>query len=100
MGIILHDHSLYIQKNTSHVHKLFDFRQQQKLSPLVVMLAGGLAGMCSWATAIAPDTVKSRFQIGIFTSDYHALLLYLHCIAPEGKYRGVRDVFVELVSWP
>lgn len=51
------------------------------LSPLRVMAAGSVAGVLNWTAAIAPDTLKSRLQT-----------------APEGKYRGVRDVFVELVS--
>jgi len=51
-----------------------------QLSPGKTLLAGGTAGMLNWAVAIAPDTLKSRFQT-----------------APPGQYTGVRDVFVQMV---
>lgn len=52
-----------------------------KLSPFAVMTAGGFAGMACWGVAIPPDVLKSRFQT-----------------APEGKYRGVVDVYRTLVK--
>ena len=52
-----------------------------KLSIPVVLTAGGLAGMFNWAVAIPPDVLKSRLQT-----------------APEGKYSGIRDVFVDLMK--
>jgi solute carrier family 25 carnitine/acylcarnitine transporter 20/29 len=52
-----------------------------KLSPLAVMTAGGLAGMACWGVSIPPDVLKSRFQT-----------------APEGKYKGVFDVYRTLVK--
>ncbi len=55
-------------------------KSRSELSPLSVMGAGSAAGVLNWLAAIAPDTLKSRLQT-----------------APEGKYRGVRDVFTELV---
>ena len=63
---------------------IVDYREQQKLNPFVVMFAGGLAGMCNWASAIAPDTIKSRFQTGIIISNSHTLLL-LHIYSTRGK---------------
>ncbi|KAJ1676419.1 carnitine transporter, partial [Spiromyces aspiralis] len=51
-----------------------------ELSVLAVLTAGGLAGMCNWAVAIPPDVLKSRLQT-----------------APEGRYSGIRQVFVELM---
>lgn len=51
-----------------------------QLSPLAVMTAGGFAGMACWATCIVPDGLKSRFQT-----------------APEGKFRGVTDVYLTVV---
>ena len=42
-----------------------------------------MAGVLNWMAAIAPDTLKSRLQT-----------------SPPGMYRGIRDVFVELVSQP
>lgn len=50
------------------------------LSPLRILLAGGSAGILNWIVAIAPDTLKSRFQT-----------------APPGTYTGVRDVFQQMV---
>lgn len=52
------------------------------LSPLRTLFAGGMAGMFNWAFAIAPDTLKSRYQT-----------------APAGMYpRGIRDVFVQMMK--
>ncbi|CAL8071074.1 unnamed protein product [Calicophoron daubneyi] len=46
------------------------------------LLAGGLAGVCNWLVAIAPDVLKSRLQS-----------------APEGRYpNGIRSVFSELIA--
>ncbi|ORX90104.1 mitochondrial carrier [Basidiobolus meristosporus CBS 931.73] len=50
------------------------------LSPMAVLVAGGLAGMANWAVAIPPDVLKSRLQT-----------------APEGTYKGVADVFTHLI---
>jgi len=53
-----------------------------RLSPLAVMTAGGFAGIMCWVTAIAPDTLKSRYQT-----------------APDGKYPGgMIDVYRTLVK--
>ncbi|KAJ1994503.1 carnitine transporter [Dimargaris cristalligena] len=52
-----------------------------QLSTVAVLMAGGLAGMANWAVAIPPDVLKSRLQT-----------------APEGTYRGIRDVFVHLMK--
>ncbi|KAJ1917371.1 carnitine transporter [Mycoemilia scoparia] len=52
-----------------------------KLSIPVVLAAGGIAGMLNWAVAIPPDVLKSRLQT-----------------APDGRYSGVRQVFVELMK--
>ncbi|PIA15893.1 putative mitochondrial carnitine/acylcarnitine carrier protein [Coemansia reversa NRRL 1564] len=50
------------------------------ISPLAIVTAGGLAGMATWTVAIPPDVLKSRLQT-----------------APEGRYSGVRQVFVEMM---
>ncbi|ORX68709.1 mitochondrial carrier [Linderina pennispora] len=50
------------------------------ISPLAIVTAGGLAGMANWAVAIPPDVLKSRLQT-----------------APDGKYSGVRQVFIEMM---
>ena len=52
-----------------------------RLSPLAVMTAGGFAGMACWGSSIMPDNLKSRFQT-----------------APEGKFRGVADVYKDVVK--
>lgn len=44
------------------------------------LFAGGMAGICNWIVALPPDVLKSRFQA-----------------APEHRYRGVGDVFRELI---
>ncbi|KAJ2534550.1 carnitine transporter, partial [Coemansia sp. RSA 1933] len=53
---------------------------QGSVSPVAIVAAGGLAGMANWAVAIPPDVLKSRLQT-----------------APEGRYSGVRQVFVEMM---
>ncbi|KAJ1731668.1 carnitine transporter [Coemansia biformis] len=50
------------------------------ISPLAIVAAGGLAGMANWAVAIPPDVLKSRLQT-----------------SAEGRYSGVRQVFVEMM---
>lgn len=51
------------------------------LSPLRIIVAGGMAGMFNWMVAIGPDVLKSRLQT-----------------APEGKYpNGIRSVFVDIM---
>ncbi|CAK8677474.1 unnamed protein product [Clavelina lepadiformis] len=51
-----------------------------KLSIGSVLFAGGMAGIFNWVIAIAPDVLKSRLQT-----------------APEGTYRGLRDVFADVM---
>ncbi|KAJ2497210.1 carnitine transporter [Coemansia sp. RSA 1972] len=53
---------------------------QGSISPVAIVTAGGLAGMANWAVAIPPDVLKSRLQT-----------------APDGKYTGVRQVFIEMM---
>jgi len=55
-------------------------KSRDDLSPLRILAAGGSAGILNWCVAIAPDTLKSRFQT-----------------APPGTYTGVRDVFTQMV---
>lgn len=52
-----------------------------QLSPLAVVVAGGLAGMACWGVAIPPDVLKSRYQT-----------------APEGTYNGLLDVYRTLIK--
>jgi solute carrier family 25 carnitine/acylcarnitine transporter 20/29 len=44
----------------------------EKLSPLAVLMGGGMAGVANWSIALPMDTVKSRLQT-----------------APEGAYSGM-----------
>lgn len=53
---------------------------RDELSPARILLAGGSAGVMNWVVAIAPDTLKSRFQT-----------------APPGKYSGIIAVFKDMV---
>mmetsp|Transcript_4366 Transcript_4366/g.7549 ORF Transcript_4366/g.7549 Transcript_4366/m.7549 type:complete len:318 (+) Transcript_4366:78-1031(+) len=50
------------------------------ISPVPILTAGGLGGVAAWAVIFPIDTIKSRFQK-----------------APEGTYRGIWDVYQELV---
>lgn len=43
----------------------------------------GMAGIANWAVAIPPDVLKSRLQS-----------------APEGRYKGLSDVFFTLIKVP
>ncbi|XP_071816770.1 mitochondrial carnitine/acylcarnitine carrier protein-like [Apostichopus japonicus] len=55
-------------------------KTSDQLGPGRILFAGGMAGIFNWMVAIAPDTLKSRYQT-----------------APEGTYTGIRQVFVEMV---
>ena len=52
-----------------------------QLSPVAVVIAGGLAGMACWTVSIPADVLKSRFQT-----------------APEGTYSGAFDVYRTLMK--
>lgn len=55
--------------------------RQDKLNPVLILFAGGSAGIVNWFIAIAPDTIKSRIQT-----------------APLGENTSMRNIFVDLVS--
>ncbi|CAB3992683.1 mitochondrial carnitine acylcarnitine carrier -like [Paramuricea clavata] len=62
-------------------HMTAEGQTRADLGPVKIFVAGGLAGMMCWIPAVAPDTLKSRFQT-----------------APEGTYpKGVRDVFRHMI---
>lgn len=52
-----------------------------KLGLASTILAGGLAGVANWIVGMPPDVLKSRLQT-----------------APDGTYRGIRDVFAVLMK--
>ena len=52
-----------------------------QLSLPAVVTAGGLAGMACWTVGIPFDVIKSRYQT-----------------APEGKYKGIVDVYRALIK--
>ena len=54
---------------------------RDRVGPGYVLLAGGTAGIMNWISCIAQDTIKSRYQT-----------------APAGKYTGLTQVFMEIVS--
>ncbi|KAL7746809.1 carnitine transporter [Sorochytrium milnesiophthora] len=53
----------------------------EDLSPLAVLMAGGMAGVTNWAVAIPFDVIKSRQQT-----------------AAPGTYKNVQDVFFKLLK--
>ena len=57
----------------------------EKLTPtrefLGTIFAGGMAGVANWAVGMPQDVLKSRLQT-----------------APEGKYKGMGDVFRQLMK--
>ncbi|XP_063980722.1 congested-like trachea protein [Diachasmimorpha longicaudata] len=52
----------------------------KKLSLWSTIFAGGCAGIANWVIGMPPDVLKSRFQT-----------------APEGTYKGIGDVFKQLM---
>ena len=52
-----------------------------ELSPLRVLFAGGMAGVCNWIVSTPPDVVKSRLQT-----------------AEEGVYKGTSDVIRQMIA--
>lgn len=79
---------------------------------LGTFLAGGLAGIFNWAAILPIDTLKTRLQVRSQGQSFFlfpdltldclslATSLFLPCeskVAPEGKYGGIRHVFVDLV---
>ena len=76
----LFGHSCYFL-TYEYIKQRFSYLNREKL-PISILLAGGMAGICSWSISIPIDSLKSRLQI-----------------APIGKYpRGIRDVFVEVAK--
>lgn len=55
--------------------------KEGKVSSSAILCAGGFAGMATWAVAIPPDVIKSRWQT-----------------APEGTYTGLADVLRTLLK--
>ncbi|XP_008546413.1 mitochondrial carnitine/acylcarnitine carrier protein [Microplitis demolitor] len=56
-------------------------KEDKKLSLLSTIFAGGCAGIVNWIVGMPPDVIKSRLQT-----------------APEGMYKGVGDVFRQLIA--
>jgi len=53
----------------------------EDLNPLIILFAGGMAGVANWVVAIPPDVLKSRYQT-----------------APEGTYKSIMDVLTQLLK--
>jgi solute carrier family 25 carnitine/acylcarnitine transporter 20/29 len=68
----------FVKKTMMEAQGIHDTKQ---LSPIAVLTAGGLAGVANWTVAIPPDVLKSRFQS-----------------APDGTYRGIADVYRQLIE--
>ena len=47
-----------------HTHTHTHACSRDEVTPGHVLLAGGTAGVVLWTYAIAPDTLKSRYQTG------------------------------------
>lgn len=85
-------------------------QDDKKLSLLSTIFAGGCAGIANWIVGMPPDVVKSRLQTGkswqfLFIRDFFNSIYYLFINnnnyfipAPEGMYKGAKDVFKELIS--
>lgn len=61
--------------------QLADPNDPGALSPLKTVFAGGMAGIFNWCVALPIDVGKSRYQT-----------------APEGKYKGLMEVYKELIQ--
>jgi len=80
---------------------------KQDVAPLPTILAGGIAGMCTWLVVYPLDNIKSRVQIDVSGMSRHlwALIMSSHCNFPQGKYaqghRGLWQAFDEIrqVGW-
>lgn len=56
-------------------------KNPDELNAFRTFIAGGFAGIFNWVIAIPPDVLKSRLQT-----------------APEGKYKGLLDVYQHLMK--
>jgi len=56
-------------------------KDSNKLNPLAVIFAGGMAGIANWSVAIPADVIKSRLQT-----------------APAGTYTGMTDCIRQLLK--
>ena len=74
-------HALSINHDLLLSLSLSTLCSRDRVGPGYVLLAGGTAGIMNWISCIAQDTVKSRYQT-----------------APAGKYAGLTQVFMEIVS--
>jgi len=61
--------------------ELFTPKGDKGLSPLAVVSAGGMAGVCNWIVSVPPDVLKSRYQT-----------------AAPGRYTSIMHVFTDLVK--
>lgn len=57
----------------------------------VILLAGGVSGMCGWAVGTPMDVIKARLQVdGVNTQRYRG---FIHCITDSVKTEGVTVLF-------
>lgn len=61
----------------------------------VVMLAGGLAGMCAWSIGTPMDVIKARLQTdGVGKKHYRG---FFHCITESVRTEGTSVLFKGLM---
>jgi len=61
--------------------EMFTPKGEKGLSPLAVVSAGGMAGVCNWIVSVPPDVLKSRYQT-----------------AAPGRYTSIMHVFTDLIK--
>ncbi|PSN44535.1 Congested-like trachea protein [Blattella germanica] len=63
------------------IQDYFNPTRKSDVGILSTILGGGLAGVAMWSASMPADVLKNRLQA-----------------APEGKYRGIRDVFTMMMK--
>ncbi|GKZ00506.1 hypothetical protein MPSEU_001003000 [Mayamaea pseudoterrestris] len=58
-------------------------------SMAATVLAGGLAGMANWTIALPMDVIKSRFQVGAYSSCWQVVTDLIRHEGPSALFRGL-----------
>ncbi|KAL5480067.1 hypothetical protein EMCRGX_G023686 [Ephydatia muelleri] len=77
----IHSNGVYFGVYECILRTISPGKRREELHPTLIVFAGGTAGISYWLTAIVPDTLKSILQT-----------------APDGKYRGIGDVYRDLMK--
>jgi solute carrier family 25 carnitine/acylcarnitine transporter 20/29 len=68
-----------------------------ELNPLIVMCAGGCAGVANWTVSIPPDVVKSRYQTapeGLYSSTLHCATSLLKEEGAGAFFKGIGPAMI------